>query len=178
MFNLLSKRLLARLVFFSGIFFMVVGSGILISAYTGVSRLPILGSFLIMGAGISCAALAIKLNRRSLYLYFAVFSILTGLFLFLWAEAVIPLPLNRCWPFLSLFAGLSQLPSGFYKHKKPKAVYIVPAVAFIVLGCVLLVFSFRLAPFSFKQFILNWWHLLLVLAGFLLVLLSISGKKN
>ncbi|MDR0552458.1 MAG: hypothetical protein LBG72_10705 [Spirochaetaceae bacterium] len=172
------NRLLARIVFFLGIFSMIVGSGILISAYTGVSRIPVLGSFFLICAGILCAILAIKLNRRSLYLYFAVFFILTGLFLFLWAMAVIPIPITRCLPFLSLIAGIALVPAGYHKYQRPAAAYIIPAIAFIVLGCVLLIFSFRLAPFSFKQFILSWWHLLLVMAGFLLVLLSISGRKR
>jgi hypothetical protein len=164
------------LVFFSGILFMVLGSAILISARTGAAHLPVIASFLLIFAGILCAVLAIKLNRRSLYLFFAAFFTLTGLFLFLWLEGLIPLPFSRCWPFIAIFSGLSLIPAGVHKYKKPKTVYIIPGAAFLVLGCTLLVFSFRLAPFSFKQFILNWWHLLLLLAGFLLVLLSLCGK--
>ena len=149
----------------------------LISNYTGASRLPVFVSFFLMTIGIFCAIVAIKLDGRSLYLFFAVFFILTGLFFFLWTAGLIDLPITRCWPFLSIFSGISLLPYGVHKYKRPKAVYIVPGLAFLGLGCALLIFSFGLAPFSFKQFMLNWWHLLLAMAGLLLVLLSINGKK-
>ena len=177
MANSLTKQFFAHIVFFSGLFFMVFGISVLISNYTGVAGLPVFVSFFLMTIGIFCAIVAIKLDRRSLYLFFAVFFILTGLFFFLWIAGLIDLPITRGWPFLSIFAGISLLPYGVHKYKSPKAVYIVPGIAFLCLGCVLLIFSFRLAPFSFKQFILDWWHLLLLMGGLLLVLLSLIGKK-
>jgi hypothetical protein len=40
-----------------------------------------------------------------------------------------------------------------------------------------LIFSLGIVSFSFKQFILNWWPLLIVLAGLILVLMAL-GTKN
>jgi hypothetical protein len=57
-------------------------------------------------------------------------------------------------------------------------VYLLPAIAFIMLGCVLLFFSLDLAPWSFKQFMLDWWPLLVALAGFILVLGSLVPKER
>ncbi|MDR2491542.1 MAG: hypothetical protein LBD20_09105 [Spirochaetaceae bacterium] len=173
----LKKQLFAHIIFYSGLFSMMLGISVLISNYTGASRLPVFVSFSLMTIGILCAVFAIALDRRSLYLFFAVFFILNGLFFFLWAAGIIGLPITRCWPFLSIFTGISLIPAGVHKYKKPKAVFIVPGLAFLVLGCALLIFTFGLAPFSFKQFMLNWWHLLLLMAGLLLVLLSLNGKK-
>jgi hypothetical protein len=157
---------------------MVLGAGVLISIHTGALKAPVVTSFLTMSLGVICATLALKLNRRPLYLFFATFFILTGLFLFLIAENIIKLPLTRCWPFLSIFSGLALLPSGARKHKKPKVVYIVPSVFFIVFGCTLFIFSYGIAPFSFKHFILNWWPLIFLMGGLVLVLLSAGGKRT
>jgi cell division protein FtsW (lipid II flippase) len=55
---------------------------------------------------------------------------------------------------------------------------VVPSVAFVFLGCFLMVFSFRMVPFSFKHFMVNWWPLLVVLMGLVLVLLALSTKNN
>jgi hypothetical protein len=41
-----------------------------------------------------------------------------------------------------------------------------------------MVFSFRVVPFSFKQFMINWWPLLVVLMGLVLVLLALGTKHN
>jgi hypothetical protein len=40
------------------------------------------------------------------------------------------------------------------------------------------VFSLDLVSFSFRQFILNWWPLLVVLAGLILGLVSLGTKFN
>jgi hypothetical protein len=41
-----------------------------------------------------------------------------------------------------------------------------------------MIFSFRMVPFSFKHFVIDWWPLLVVLMGLILVLLALSTKNN
>jgi hypothetical protein len=41
-----------------------------------------------------------------------------------------------------------------------------------------MVFSFRVVPFSFKHFVIDWWPLLVVLMGLILVLLALGTKNN
>jgi hypothetical protein len=41
-----------------------------------------------------------------------------------------------------------------------------------------MVFSFRVVPFSFRRFVIDWWPLLVVLAGLILVLLSLGTKHS
>jgi cell division protein FtsW (lipid II flippase) len=55
---------------------------------------------------------------------------------------------------------------------------VVPSVAFVLLGCFLMMFSFRVVPFSFRRFMIHWWPLLVVLMGLLLVLLALGTKNN
>jgi hypothetical protein len=110
------------------------------------------------------------------YLFFASFFILIGSFLFLSALGIIPFSLAQVWPLLSVFAGLALLPAGWRHYRRVSYRYLIPAVVFIVLGCILLIFSFKMAPFSFKRFIITWWPLVLVVTGIILVLLSLSSK--
>jgi hypothetical protein len=53
---------------------------------------------------------------------------------------------------------------------------VVPSLAFVILGSVLLIFSFNIVPFSFSHFMIRWWPLLVVLTGLMLVLISLGTK--
>ncbi|MDR3166531.1 MAG: DUF5668 domain-containing protein, partial [Treponema sp.] len=89
---------------------------------------------------------------------------------------IIPISFSQAWPFFSIFTGLALIPTGWYRHGKIKIGYVVSSLAFIVLGCLLLVFSFDVVQFTFKKFILRWWPLIVVLAGVILVLVSLGTK--
>ncbi|MDR1128893.1 MAG: hypothetical protein LBL20_06235 [Treponema sp.] len=170
------RRLAARLVFFSGLLLMLLGCAFLLSTIAGISRVSVITAFFSIIIGSACAFSAVKLNKRSLYLFFATFFILVGFFLFLSSLRIIPMALENWWPSVSVFAGLALIPAGWHFYGIIKIRYLVPAVAFIVLGAMLLIFSLDMVTFSFKQFILNWWPLLIAIAGILLVLVSLGTK--
>ncbi|MDR2020871.1 MAG: hypothetical protein LBQ14_08920 [Treponema sp.] len=173
----LSRKTTARLVFIAGLLLMLLGSAFLLGTLTDASRLSVLGSFFFVIIGAGLAFIAIKLTRRSIYLFFACFFILIGFFLFLSVLQIVSFSFSQGWPFLSVFAGLALIPAGWYHYNAVKGRYVVPALVFIILGCILTVFSFDIVPFSFKQFILNWWPIVVALAGLLLLLLSLGTKK-
>ena len=173
------RHIAAHIVFITGFFFMILGISFLLGTMTGISRLSVLRSFLFVIIGALCAVFAIKLNKRAVYLFLASFFILIGCFLFLSALRIIPFTLAQGWPLLSVFAGLALLPAGWRHYRAIRNHYLIPSLAFIILGCLLLIFSFKVAPFSFRRFIINWWPLLLVVTGIILVLLSLgSGGKT
>jgi hypothetical protein len=172
------RRIAAHIVFIAGLFLMLLGISFLLGTMAGISRLSVLWSFLFVIIGALCAVLAIKLNKRTLYLFFASFFILMGLFLFLSALGIIPVSLSQGWPLLSVFAGLALLPAGWRHYRAFRYRYLIPSVAFVGLGCTLLIFSFKVVSFSFKRFVINWWPLLIVLAGIVLVLLSLSSRTG
>ena len=171
-------RISAKIVFITGFFLMSLGSTLLLGTIEGTSRLSVLASFLFFLIGIVLAMLAIIMNRRSVYLFFAAFFLLMGFFLFFIALRIITVPLSRLWPLLSVFAGLALIPAGHHHHRAFKTGYLASAATFIGLGCVFMVFSFKIVPFRFAQFILSWWPILVVMGGLILVLLSLStGSK-
>jgi hypothetical protein len=172
-----NRRLAARAVFIIGLLLMFLGAAFLWGSIAGISRISVLAAFFFVVIGSGCAFLAIKLNKRSLYLFVAAFFMLVGFFLFLAALSIIPVSFSESWPLLSVFAGLALFPAGWHHYGAVRSRYVVPALAFAALGCLLLVFSFDVVPFSFTQFILHWWPLLILLAGLILVLVSL-GTKN
>ncbi|MDR1058267.1 MAG: DUF5668 domain-containing protein [Treponema sp.] len=174
----IARRIVARLVFIFGLLLMVLGAAFLLGTLSETSGVSVLFSFLIVVIGCLCAIFAIKLNKRPLYLFFASFFLMVGFFLFLAALHIIPASLSEAWPLLSVFSGLALLPAGWRRYNRFRSNFVVPACAFVILGCMLMVFSFDMVPFSFKQFILNWWPLLFVLAGILLVLLSLGSRHS
>ena len=165
-------------VFIIGLFLMILGITFLLGSMERTSRVSVFFAFLLVVAGAFCAVLAIKLNRRSSYLFFASFFLMAGIFLLLSALGIIPLPFSRAWPLLSVFSGLALLPVGWRRCSGFSPRYFVSSCAFVALGCVLLIFSLHMVPFSFKQFIYTWWPLLLVLGGITLVLISVVARYN
>jgi hypothetical protein len=157
---------------------MVLGITFLFGLMEGTSRISVFLAFLLVVAGAVCAIFALRLHKRSSYLFFASFFIMTGLYLLLSALGIISLPVSRSWPMLSVFSGLALLPVGWRRCGGFNTRYFVSSCAFIALGCVLMIFSFRMVPFSFKQFIQEWWPLLFLLGGLTLVLISLAVKEK
>jgi hypothetical protein len=171
-----TRRAAARFVFIIGFLLMFLGSAFIIESLMNISRVSILVSFLLLILGISCAAFAIQLNWRSLYLFFAALFLQAGLVLFLYTIHIIPIKLIDAWPLLSVFAGIALIPAGWHRYGVVKVTYIVPSVAFILMGGAVMMFALGLVPFSLMQFVIDWWPLLVVLAGLALVLTSLATK--
>jgi len=157
---------------------MLLGSTFLIGSPVGVSQASVHVSFLLLALGISCAIAALRINRRSLYLFFAALFFQAGLFFFLNGIGVLPMELRKVWPLLSVFAGVAILPAGWHRYEAIKVNYVVLAAAFIILGSILMVFSLGMVDFSFARFILDWWPLLLLMSGLVLVLAALSSKRT
>ena len=175
--NNVTRRITAKFVFNIGFLLMFLGIAFLIGSLAEFSRVSILFSSLMLIMGVKCAVIAIKLNRRSLYLFFAALFLQTGLFFFLFTLNIIPFRLSQVWPILSVFAGIALFPAGWHRYGVLLSSYVVPSIAFVVLGSILMIFSFNLVDFSLAQFVRNWWHLLLALAGLVLILVSFGARK-
>jgi len=174
----LLKKFVAAFVFYTGLLIMVLGISFLFGFLEGISRFSVFLSFLFVLSGAFFAFLAIKLNRRASYLFFASFLMMVGIYLFISALGLFPLPFSQAWPLLSVFSGLALFPAGWRRYGSFRTVYMVPSISFIALGCILLVFSFKMVPFSFRYFIFSWWPLIFIFGGLTLVFISLSTRKN
>jgi hypothetical protein len=178
MYHITFRKIAARLIFIIGLLFMFLGTAFLLGSLTGTSSISVLISFFFVVLGSLCAFFAIKLNKRPVYLFCAAFFLLIGFFLFLAALQIIPISIRQGWPLISVFSGLALLPAGWRRYGAFRSRFVVPAAAFVALGCALMVFSFNVVPFSFRQFMIHWWPLLVVLAGLILVLISLGTKNS
>ncbi|MHC6204489.1 LiaI-LiaF-like domain-containing protein [Breznakiellaceae bacterium SP9] len=173
-----SRKFTARMLFIFGLLLMLAGSTFLLGTIPGTSRIAVLISFISVVAGVSCAVFAIRLNMRSLYLFFAGFFLMVGFFLFLSALNVFPMPFTQAWPLLSIFSGMALLPAGLHKHSAFRSRFVVPSIGFVVLGSILFVFSLRVVSVPLKQFVKEWWPLLGVASGIVLVLISLAARNT
>ena len=155
---------------------MILGITFLLGSMENTSKFSVFLAFLLLVAGGSCAILAIKLNKRSTYLFFASLLMMAGIFLFFSALGIVSLPLSRAWPLLSVFSGLALLPVGWRRCGGIRPRYLVSSCAFVILGFVFMVFALKIIPFSFRSFIYTWWPLLFLLGGLTLILISLSPK--
>jgi hypothetical protein len=168
--------LLAEYVLSVGIVSTILGGGILFTSANGGSRLAAALASLCLASGVLLAIISLKLHRRSRNIFLSSFLILTGALLLCITSGIVPYSIFRLWPLLTVFAGLSLFPAGFHRFAGFKSQFVVPGIVFVVLGVGFLFFSLRLVPFSFSRFILNWWPLLLLIAGAILLLASLSAR--
>jgi hypothetical protein len=176
--NAAKRKFLAYIVFCVGLVLSLLSSALLLFSFASITQLQTIGSFLFLIIGGLFIFLAKKIKRRPLYLFFATFFILLGLFLLLHVTGIVILTLKQSWPLLSVFAGLALLPAGSYRYGTIRRIYLIPSVALIILGGFLLLFSLKVTHFSFKQFILNWYPVIILMAGIMLILLSLSSNNR
>jgi hypothetical protein len=165
-------------VFCIGIVFSLLGSVLTLINLAEGARQRVISAFLLLIIGGFCVFLALKLRRRPLYLFFAAFFTFVILFLLLKATGISSLTLKQSWPLLSVFAGLALLPAGRRRYGAVRRIYLFPAIALVVLGGFLMLFSLRITNFSFKQFVLGWGPVIIVVSGIMLILLSSIGGKE
>ena len=174
-----SRRIAAWAVFIIGAFLMISGVGLLFRHVAGVPVISIFLAFLFLIIGSIFAFFAIRLSKRVTYVFFASFLLMVGFYVFFAALGIIPRHVVfRSWPLISVFSGLALIPAGWRHYGTFSSRFIVPSCAFVVLGSILLIFSFDIVTFSFKQFILNWWPLLIVLIGIMMVLVSLGSRHS
>ena len=174
-----SRRIAAWAVFIIGFFLMFAGVLLLLRFVAGFSRVPVFIPFMFLLIGLVFAILAIKLNSRPSYIFAASFVLMIGLFILFSALEIIPRTiLFRAWPLISVFSGLALIPAGWRRYSSFRARYIVPSCVFILLGITLLFFSFNIVTFSFRQFIVSWWPLLIIIVGLFMAVFSLGSRSN
>jgi hypothetical protein len=138
--------------------------------------IPISSLFIIFGIGY--AILAIKLHRRSRYLFFAALFFQTGVFLLLSDLNIIHAEFPKTLPLLSIFTGIALLFAGWHRYRAYKPNYVILSAAFVILGVIMMIFALNLLSFSLAQFVRHWWPLLILLMALFLAILLISTRYD
>lgn len=148
--------------------FIVVSLTLVLLGDLQMPRFVLAVSALIPGAILWYAGMLLK-NRARFY-FAATFLILTGCLLLVLDVYPYSIPLPVIWPLLMLIIALSFISSGFLRYRKVHAIYIVPAVAFSILGFIFLLFTTKVITVSFISVALWWFPLFFLPAASAFVL--------
>ena len=86
--------------------------------------------------------------------------------------------LLQLWPIIGIGNGVILLIAGFYKYRKISFGYVIPSIAMIVLSAWFLLFSLKIVSISFKEFIIVFGPLLLVMLCVLLFVVYIFKRNS
>lgn len=95
--------------------------------------------------------LTMTLTRKSAHFFIGVFFMAAGVFSLLVAHRIIPYSMNEWWPILVVFAGVSFFVSGMYRRRKMRLSIVFPSATLVILGALFMLFSFHVAPMSFRS---------------------------
>ena len=145
----------------------------------GDLRLP---RFLLSDVALICGGLllctGILLRNRIRFFFASCFLLLTGVLLFLIDIGLIITPLSIIWPVLMIFLGVSFIMSGYICHHKVKIAFMVPAIAFILLGCIFFLFTTDVIAVSFSTVVLWIGPIVLLPLGILFLVWLFRKRKS
>ncbi len=173
-----NRSLSAELSFLLGLVLAISGFfAFIYPAKTGHTFLFILSAMLFT-TSLVFFRLATSLRRNPRYFFVATFLILTAFLLVFHTLDLFALSFRVVWPLLVVNAGLSLFVSSFFAYGHLRKSMLIPSLAFVLMGLLFLLFSFGIFNFSFKNFFLRWWPLILLFSGLLLLLLSFRETKK
>jgi hypothetical protein len=101
----------------------------------------------------------------------------TGAFSTLVVNKMIHYEMTEWWPLIVVFSGIGLIAAGCYKYHRMLVSYTIPAVMLIGLGCVFLLFSFKIIHISFRRFAASFGPVFLVIGSVLMVCFFFFQKK-
>lgn len=116
-------------------------------------------------------------TKSSYQLFIGLGFIFIGGFSFLLMRGIIERTLLQLWPVIGIGNGVILFIAGFYKYRKISFGFVIPSIAMIVLSAWFLLFSLKIVSISFKEFVIVFGPLLLVMLCVLLFVVYIF-KRN
>lgn len=163
-------------IFALAIALVLVGTALLFlttGAMPGPSRLWPMGV-----AAVGCVILYLSATRTLASAWFFMGSAFVLSSALLIVRGFLEWPLSWYWPLFMVVLGLSSLVTGWNRYRRGRAVYLVPAFSFVVLGIFFSLFSFDVIQFSFRRFFTEWWPVFLIAAGLVLLTLYFYNRTR
>ena len=130
----------------------------------------------VLGGGILFVSL-IKVQKKSM-VFTGLFLLLTGILFFFIDTKFLPYSLDALWPITVIIGGFSLFVSGFYVDRSVKTSQLIPSIALVLLGILCMLFSLDIIQEPFLRLASRWWPLVLIAAGFCLVVLFFVWNTN
>ena len=117
-------------------------------------------------------------TKSSYQLFIGLGFIFIGGFSFLLMRGIIERTLLQLWPVIGIGNGVILFIAGFYKYRKISFGFVIPSIAMIVLSAWFLLFSLKIVSMSFKEFVIVFGPLLLVMLCVLLFVVYIFKRNS
>jgi hypothetical protein len=85
--------------------------------------------------------------------------------------------LARIWPAFMLVTGVSLVPYGLRKHGSARVAIVVPGLFISLLALLFLPFSLHHSDGGFAAFVRQWWPMILVIIGAVLIISFFSTRR-
>jgi hypothetical protein len=102
---------------------------------------------------------------------------LAGVVLLLMNTVLQPQSLVRIWPLFMLVTGVSLVPYGLRKHGSARTAILVPGLFISLLSLLFLPFSLHRSDGGFAAFVRQWWPMILVIIGAVLVVSFFTMRR-
>lgn len=171
----------ANCVLLAGLVLLILGLTIFLENLFINREIKILSCVINLAAGEICLFICFGFFKLPSLIFLGTFFIFNGILAFFSESPFFGLSFGKLWPFIIINTGLSLFPYQIAKFKKLKSNYLFPALLFITLGILFLLFSMKIIPVSFTNFIKTWWPLVFVFMGIMLIVTFImlkSGKNR
>ncbi|MBO5123681.1 MAG: hypothetical protein J6C11_00990 [Spirochaetaceae bacterium] len=174
-----NKKTSFNLLLGTGIAFVLLGIFLLgiLSSDIEIHSIGIYHLAFVALGGVLLFLAIVKVRRKSV-MFAGLFLVLTGLLLFFIRTKHIPYTLDALWPLVVVIGGVSLLVSSLFVHRRIRISQVIPSVSLLLLGGCCLLFSLHIIQQPFLQFAGRWWPVLLIAAGFCLVILFFIWNKG
>ena len=162
-------KLIKNIVPGIGLILIVVSIFFLVAHSNKAIKVFAFTPFLLIVFGATMIYLGMTFLKKGIYIFIGLSSTMLGVLKLLLEAQILPYKSSQIWPIAIIIFGISLMPAGIYNFKRLRSIYLFPAITMILLGVFFMLFSLDIVKMSFAEFFINWWPLLLLIAGVLLV---------
>lgn len=153
-----------------GSLFILAGVVLLLRSFGFLPRLAALWPVVLILTGMTLLYLVIVLKRGpESYVFLGMILGLGGIVLFLMNTVLTTVGMERIWPIFMTVTGVSLFFYGMKKHGDARISLTVPGVSIVLLSFVFLPFSLEWMSQSFSAFVADWWPILFIVLGIVLI---------
>lgn len=161
-----------------GLLLLLTGLFVYVGRHESSVRLFAFRPLIVLGLGIILLFTSLAFTGNSLSLFFGLFFLQIGGILLVMDAGILTCGFSQIWPTIMIATAFSLFPAGLYKARRVRTVYLFPAIMMLLLGIIFLLFSFRVFPVPFKEFVVRCWPLMVMLSGGGLVVIFFVQQLN
>lgn len=159
------------LFIFSAIFTMFVAPPVVIEILAPIFKV------LQLILGILICTLAVKITKRATHLFIGLVIFCWGILQFFSIYCSV-VSLKELWPVYTMITGIILYISGYYKYRKIKFGYVIPAVTIFFMGVWFSLFTFKIIKQSFLELVTVLGPVFMVLVAVALFLFFLIQKRH